>query len=240
MKISIITVVYNAVSLIEQTLQSVVEQDHEPVEYIVVDGKSDDGTLSVIERFRDRIDVLISEKDDGMYEAMNKGIAVASGEFALFMNAGDTFYSRGSISSLAKQISDGCDVIYGDRNYIHGNGRAEIQASRHINTLFQRMPYCHQSALASTKVLREFPFNTTYRFAADYNQLVEMYLAGKRFQQVPGPICNYIEGGISESGLRPYLEVLKIQFDNCNDRTILRKSAYLQGFKKNINQLLDI
>ena len=88
-KVSIITVVFNGENIIEKTMQSVFAQTYDNIEYIIVDGKSSDNTLSIIEKYKEKISVLISEKDKGLYDAMNKGLQVATGDYVWFMNGGD-------------------------------------------------------------------------------------------------------------------------------------------------------
>ena len=105
-RISIITIAFNNAADIEPTLQSVVNQDYPHIEYIVVDGASTDGTLEIVERYRNGIDRLISEPDDGMYDAINKGIAAATGEVIGLIHAGDRLYSADAISAIAKAFED--------------------------------------------------------------------------------------------------------------------------------------
>lgn len=106
LRISIITIAHNNVSDIEPTLQSVINQDYPHIEYIVVDGASTDGTLDVIERYRSEIDQLISEPDEGMYEAINKGIQIATGDILGLIHAGDRLYSKDSITAIAQAFED--------------------------------------------------------------------------------------------------------------------------------------
>lgn len=241
MKVTVVTVVYNAIELIERTLRSVISQNYEHMEYVVIDGKSSDGTSDVIKCYQDGIDQYICESDSGIYNAMNKGIESATGDYILFMNAGDTFCSSDTISKVSRSMDGRADAIYGDRTYIKKDGTKELQQAKPINSVFERMPYCHQSAFVATSALKEHPFDETYKFAADYNQVVQLFLSGKNFEYLPGAICNFVEGGMSESGLRPYLEVLKIQLDNCSDKELIKtKSVYFRAFRNNIQDLLDL
>ena len=122
--ISIITIAYNNVQDIEPTLQSVISQDYAHIEYIVVDGASSDGTLDVIKRYRDKIDKLISEPDGGMYEAINKGIRLASGDVVGLIHAGDRLYSPDVITHIAEAFQDpDLDAIYGHSVLVDSNDR---------------------------------------------------------------------------------------------------------------------
>jgi hypothetical protein len=169
---------------------------------------------------------------------MNKAIDIASGDFVVFMNAGDTFVGRQSLSAVSKYLAGDADVVYGDRNYVKSNGEIIHQPAKSIDTVFARMPYCHQAAFVKLSALRKFPFNETYKFAADYNQVVELYVNDFRFKHVNLTVCNFAEGGKSESGMRPYLEVMKIQLDNAPKDFRLSESEYIRAFRNNADNLL--
>jgi len=119
MKISVITVVYNGGLTIEQTIQSVLSQSYTDIEYIVIDGASTDNTLDIIDQYRDKIDKIISEPDQGIYAAMNKGIALASGDVIGFLNADDTYHSGSILEKIADCLSDPkIDACYADLVYV--------------------------------------------------------------------------------------------------------------------------
>lgn len=119
--ISIITVCYNAEAAIEVTLRSVTEQTYPNIEYLIVDGASKDATLAVMEKYKSRIARVVSEKDKGIYDAMNKGLALATGEFVLFMNAGDTFHAADTVEQ-AFAIPGDYDVRYGETRFVNEDG----------------------------------------------------------------------------------------------------------------------
>lgn len=147
---SIITVVYNNVRDIEHTLKSVVSQTYKHVEYIVIDGLSTDGTLDVIEKYRPQISVILSEKDNGIYDAMNKGLALATGDYVLFLNSGDELYSKETLASLA-EVSEGADIIYGETFLINeqreiiGERRHKVPAYFNWKSFRYGMNICHQA-----------------------------------------------------------------------------------------------
>ena len=140
LKISIVTVCYNAVDTIEKTIQSVINQTYQNIEYIIIDGASTDGTVDVINRYRDKIAYFVSEPDKGIYDAMNKAIQVATGEWINFMNAGDFFASNHTIDNIfgqeANYISQ--DVIYGDTIYDYSGSPITYKA-KPLATLDYRM-----------------------------------------------------------------------------------------------------
>jgi glycosyltransferase involved in cell wall biosynthesis len=237
--LSIITVVYNDKVGLDKTIQSIRKITGVEFEFIVIDGCSTDGTLNVIKNNMSLISHWVSEPDEGIYDAMNKGIELASGAYINFMNAGDLVSSSKCFNEALKSVecATDVDVIYGDRNYVELNGDIKLENSLEIDTVHLKMPYCHQSALYKTSSLKKFPFNTTYKYSADYNQIVEMYLAKQVFKKVNIVICDYLAGGKSESGLRPYLEVLKIQFDNFQKDKV-KESTYLKGLIRNFEKLI--
>ena len=122
-KFSIITVTYNAAAVLEDTIQSIITQTYKNVEYIIVDGASTDGTLKIIERYRPHIHTVISEKDNGLYDAMNKGLALATGDYVCFLNAGDCLHEDDTLQNMVHSVieaecmhteNDVPDVIYGE------------------------------------------------------------------------------------------------------------------------------
>ena len=123
-KFSIITVTYNAEAVLEDTIQSVISQTYHHVEYILVDGASKDGTLSIIDRYRDRITRIVSEPDKGLYDAMNKGIRLATGDYLCFLNAGDSFHEDDTLQQMVRSISGNelPDVLYGETELVDKEG----------------------------------------------------------------------------------------------------------------------
>ena len=117
-KLSVTTIVYNNVKDIERTMLSVINQTYTNIEYIIVDGLSTDGTIKVINRYSPNISKLISEKDDGIYDAMNKGLAAATGDYVLFMNSGDEFFARDTVAQVFASAPD-ADIYYGETEMIN-------------------------------------------------------------------------------------------------------------------------
>src|SRR5476651_1350657 len=119
-KLSVITIVYNNVRDIERTMLSVLNQTFGNIEYIIIDGASTDGTLEVIKRYQNRIAKLISEKDEGIYDAMNKGLTIATGDYVLFMNSGDEFYATDTVEKVFAS-APGADIYYGETEMMSDN-----------------------------------------------------------------------------------------------------------------------
>ena len=163
-KISIITVCFNAVKTIEKTIQSVINQTYNQIEYIIIDGASTDGTLDIIKKYQDRISYWQSEPDKGIYDAMNKGITVAAGEWISFMNAGDKFVDERVVETVSSYLDKVHAVVYGDTINEWSFGYELIKPSKD-----DVMPFCHQSCFTRSDLLKKYLFDTHYVICADYN-----------------------------------------------------------------------
>lgn len=165
-KISVITVTYNAAGYLEDTISSVLSQDYENVEYILMDGASTDGTLDIANRYRKYIDVIISQPDLGVYDAMNKGVALATGELINFMNAGDRFYQTHTVANVA-EISGECDLIYGD-TILDFSSYTKLIKAKHSRVIWKGNVCTHQSLFTKRKLLLDHPFKQELAIHADY------------------------------------------------------------------------
>jgi glycosyltransferase involved in cell wall biosynthesis len=196
-KVTVITVVLNAVDLIERTLQSVIAQDYPNLEFIVVDGLSTDGTLEIIAKYSHGITKMVSGKDGGIYQAMNKGADLATGEWVLFQNAGDFFVDSGVISRAFQACNAAqCDVIYGDSIYVFEDYRWVERAVPQA-TMEDGLGFCHQSCFVRTALQKEYGLDATERVAADYDLGLRLLKAGKVFQHVDVLITEFLTGGYS-------------------------------------------
>lgn len=181
MKISIITVCYNSEATIANTLRSVTSQDHPELEYIVIDGGSTDGTLKIIEQYRSRIAHVLSEKDEGIYFALNKGIALASGEVCGILHSDDFYPSSAILSKVGKTFATThTQSVYGDLQYVSRNDIEKVQrywrSGEYTDGLFLKgwMPP-HPAFFIKTDCYRQYgAFNTTLRSAADYELMLRM------------------------------------------------------------------
>lgn len=182
--ISIVTVVRNAESAIEKTIKSVIVQDYPKIEYIVIDGDSSDLTKIIINTHISDIDVFISEPDEGIYDAMNKSLALASGEWVLFMNAGDTFYNSEVLSQLESALCSNADVILaGVLEVLVDDLETRIfkKYPRSLKKIWYQMPTSHQATLVRRQTLNQYKFNTQFKWCADHDLLVRLYQEGKVF-----------------------------------------------------------
>ncbi|PWE21613.1 glycosyltransferase [Aliarcobacter skirrowii] len=198
MRISIITVVYNGEKYLENTILSVINQTYHNVEYIIIDGGSTDGTIDIIKRYEDKIYCWISERDKGIYDAMNKGIELASGEWINFMNAGDVFFDTNVLNSifLKKDFKD-IDVVYGNHNVIYKN-KTRIKKAGNIKNIWKGSQFCHQSTFVSAKVHKANKFNLSNRIGADFELFYTLYKKKMTFKYVNVIVANYSAGGLSD------------------------------------------
>ena len=202
-KVSVITVVRNAVGKIESTVKSVLAQDYDNIEYIIIDGCSTDGTLEVIDRYRDKLAAFVSEKDDGIYDALNKGVMMATGEWIGIMNAGDVFASNDVLSKVfgASQSLDGAGVIYGDAIAVDDGVEQYCTASEVMSDLENGPCYRHGASFVRRDTHRKYFFDLSKKpllgFALDYEQIFRMYKGGISFTRVPYAIIKYELRGAS-------------------------------------------
>lgn len=173
--ITIITVSYNAIDFIETTIQSVINQTYSNIEYIIIDGKSTDGTVEVIKKYTDHISYWVSESDRGIYDAMNKGIELAHGEWVNFMNCGDVFFQNTIVDIIATFVSKSeCDIVYGDV-MLNINGNLKLKKARSLEYIEYSLPFCHQSSFVKLALLRKNRFDLSYKIAADYALFYKLY-----------------------------------------------------------------
>lgn len=205
-KISIVTVTYNCEATIENTLLSVINQDYECLEYVIIDGKSTDKTLSIIEPYKDKIQKIVSEKDNGIFDAMNKSLKYITGEYVLFMNAGDIFVNNHVVSDIFKTYNGDDDLIYGDdyvRNdlgYMFRKASAIYQTSFNRRDLvFKSQGFSHQSLFTKVESLKEIQFNLKYPLGADYDTTWQIFELNHKIKYVHLPISVFddLEGGAS-------------------------------------------
>ncbi|MDH6356058.1 glycosyltransferase involved in cell wall biosynthesis [Dysgonomonas sp. PH5-45] len=182
--ISVVTVVYNAKSIIEETILSVIKQDYENIEYIIIDGGSKDGTTDIIRKYESKLAYWHSKPDKGIYNAMNKGIDIASGDWVIFMNAGDSFYKEDVLSSvfLNNDFSE-YDVVYGNTVY-HIPYFSYLEELEPITNMPYRKPFCHQAAFTKLKIHKQYKFDEKYKICADYNFFYQLYFKGYKFKSI--------------------------------------------------------
>jgi len=200
-KVSIITVVYNDAPGIGRTIRSVADQTYRNVEYIIVDGLSTDGTLDVVRQYRDRISVLVSERDDGIYHAMNKGLELATGDYLLFLNSGDELYEATTLEKIFAR-PERADIYYGRTKLTDENGRIlgdrRHRTPKHFDWRSFRygMNVCHQAIYVSRRIAE--PYDTQYRLAADIDWVIRAAKKAQKTVNVDQYVAKYLVGGLSQ------------------------------------------
>lgn len=214
-KISIITVVYNDGQNISRTIESVINQSYKNVEYVIIDGGSVDSTVQQINKYNDNIDVFISEKDKGIYDAMNKGIHACSGEWLLFLNSGDFFHSNDILDLMSGYVeqNNNSDIIYGDFNVLsEGVKFSFVNKATDVKRIKKDMIFCHQACLIKRSLHQKFIYDLEYKICADYDFFLKSYLEGANFYKIPETIATITNGGLSDiNRINVFKERLKIK-----------------------------
>jgi glycosyltransferase involved in cell wall biosynthesis len=198
-KITIITVVYNAHTLIERTIKSVLAQTYTNIEYIIIDGASSDGTLELAKKYYHQIAIILSGKDKGIYDAMNKGLSSATGDYVLFLNAGDELYSTDTLTSVFA-LGD-ADVFYGNTAVVNLNG--DVLGDRRLSppeelnwkSLKYGMCVSHQSFIAK-RALCDF-YNLDFKISSDIDWVIRVLKKSTKIKNTQNYISKFLEGGTS-------------------------------------------
>lgn len=196
-KISVITVAYNACDVLEQTILSVIGQNYDNLEYIVIDGGSTDGSVDIIKKYDDKITYWVSEPDKGIYDAMNKGVAVSTGEWVNFMNAGDVFYNKSVLSEIYFEKYNNFDVLYGAVLF-KSKFMDDIVSPAPLNTMITRIPFNHQAVFSKCIITK---FNTEYKLCADYDLFYGLYVNNYKFKELKNTVAIFDGEGVSCSNL---------------------------------------
>ncbi len=225
-KITVITVVRNAEKTLEQTMLSVLNQRYSNIEYIILDGVSTDKSLDIIRKYDyiikggkfSNIDFIWkSEADKGIYDAMNKGIDMATGEWVNFMNAGDSFYTKHTIKDFLSLSDENSFLVYGDMQWVLSIGKYLKKASP--LSIDNYMPTSHQAFFVKTALLQKMHFDVNYKICADRLFFYTAYKLGYKYQYIPLTVCNYeYEEGLSAT----------------NPLIVLSEMGQIQGINKTL------
>lgn len=203
-KFSIITVTYNASKVLEDTIQSVITQTYKNVEYIIVDGKSTDGTMDIVNRYREHIHTIVSEPDKGLYDAMNKGIDLATGDYLCFLNAGDELHEDDTLQLIVHSLNgekELPDVIYGETAIVDEEGHflrmRRLSTPEHLTwKSFQHgMLVCHQAFMPRRDLAVKY--NLKYRFSADFDWCIRIMKKSRVLHNTHLTIIDYLNEGMT-------------------------------------------
>jgi len=216
--LTIITVVFNSEHLIENTINSVRNQSYENIEYIVIDGNSQDNTLEIIKKHNDYIDYWLSEPDKGIYDAMNKGLNKANGRYIWFLNSGDLIYSFNTVEELLSNPKD-VDILYGETMMIDNAGnnigvrRLKTPKQLHWKSLKKGMVICHQAIIVKTSLAQNYKLE--YKYSADFEWVLQVLKRSKTIVNSGNYIVKYLQDGISRKNITKSLkERYRIMSDN--------------------------
>lgn len=239
-KITVVTVVYNGILTLDATIKSVISQTYSNWEYIVVDGGSTDGTLELLKKYNSQISIIISEKDDGLYDAMNKGIALSTGEWICFMNCGDIFSSCNVLTFIFENNDwTKADIIYGDAIQIDGRRKKLIVAGYDLFQLNYHPIYRHNASFVRTQIHKHFLFDLSLRkkinYALDFYIIHHLYKADAKFVKVNCVICSYLKEGTSNHFIKNmWYNYLVTNDMKCSIRLFIKWFLMMVKFRLNV------
>lgn len=219
MKISIVSITYNAAQVLQRTLDSVSSQTYRDIEHLIIDGASKDETVAMANAYKQQVSyavVVQSEPDRGIYDAMNKGLRLATGDYIVFMNAGDAFHEPTTLERIAASATTNVAVLYGDTNVVDGEGRflrkRHLSAPDHLTwrSFKHGMLVCHQAFYARLDIARDIPYDLQYRHSADVDWCIRVMKETERrhltLQRVSGVVADFLDGGDSTRNHRASLK----------------------------------
>lgn len=206
-KFTIITVCYNTSTTIRETIDSVLGQTYQELEYIVVDSKSEDGTVEILQSITDKRLTFISEKDSGIYNAMNKGLKVASGDYLIFLGADDIFYDKDVLKKVAGKLTGSNDVVYGD---VMLKTRQRLYNGAFSRWTWGHRNICHQSIFYPKSVYGRYMYNEKYRSVADWDYNLRLLIDGIKFTYIRETICTFNDNDGLSSSSKDY-DFLKVR-----------------------------
>ena len=207
-KLSVITIVFNNVRDIERTILSVINQSYSNIEYVVIDGGSADGTLEILNKYRPRISTVISEADNGIYDAMNKGLANATGDYVLFMNSGDEIYASDTVEMIFSTQPD-ADIYYGETEMFDENWKSLGQRRHKAPLQFTwkdfkyGMSISHQAIYIRRAITTRY--DTNYKLSADIDWILRAAKNAKKIVNTNRYVAKYLVGGMSKKRHRKSL-----------------------------------
>lgn len=200
--ISVVTICYNSVATLDETMQSVLSQDYAHIDYVVIDGGSNDGTLSIIEKYKDQLGYFVSEKDKGISDAFNKGVAAAKGQLIVMINSDDRLLP-GALRKMADAYDGETDVYRG--NVIIINPDTNFRGRETPSMAFPLAPMtircAHQGTFITPQAYKKFGgYDLAFKYMMDYDLLTRFYQRGAQFKYVDADIAEFRLGGVSKAG----------------------------------------
>jgi glycosyltransferase involved in cell wall biosynthesis len=249
-KVTVVTVTYNAEKYLEQTIKSVIGQDYPNIEYIIIDGASSDGTIDIIKKYEKHISYWVSEPDKGIYDAMNKGIDAATGEWINFMNAGDTLVSPKTIKNISSHLIVKNDLVHG-KMWRNKPNRKLTEPYCDINSPLDGCFIWHPTLFAKLSIMKKNKYNSYFKIAGDYDFFLKAAREKYTIKLIDEPIADYLENGISQADiLRSNIEVLFSQLNHSYENEEILKSKIMKSllnqipldnlsFSKDLNKIMQ-
>ena len=207
-KLSVITIVFNNVRDIERTILSVINQSYSNIEYVVIDGGSVDGTLEILNKYNPRISTVISETDNGIYDAMNKGLANATGDYVLFMNSGDEIYAPDTVEKIFSTQPD-ADIYYGETEMFDENWKSLGQRRHKAPLQFTWKDFKHGMSISHQAIYIRRAittlYDTNYKLSADIDWILRAAKKAKNIVNTNRYVAKYLVGGMSKKRHRQSL-----------------------------------
>lgn len=216
MKVSIITVCRNAQDTIEKTIKSVIDQDYKNIEYIIIDGRSTDKTLKIINKYKSKINTIISEPDNGIYFAMNKGIKESNGDIIYFLNSGDLLFKKTTISNVVNLFKKGnSEILYGDVLLYNNDDPERLTLVQHKNvnrSYLARDGIYHQAMFVKKNLFEKYGnFNTRFKLQADYEWTLRVLVKNIDIaRRIDETVVLYLLNGVSSNYKKTWKERFQI------------------------------
>lgn len=249
-KVTVVTITYNLIKagrekFFKQCINSIYKQKYKNIEHIIIDGASDDGTIELIKKEAPK-SILYSEPDNGIYDAFNKGINKAAGEYIAFLNADDYYTDEYSIENSIKYLAvSGADFSYSTSYFVDEKSRVKNIFKPVIEIFYCKMPFCHQTMITKKEsIVKAGMFNTDYKLSADYELIVKLILNGASCIEIPQTVANFRFGGLSyenkETSYTECLDILKKYFleDNISEKDIYNQ-FYFMNIPKNTFKTIE-
>lgn len=245
MKVSIITVVFNGAATIKDTIESVINQNYYNIEYIIIDGSSTDGTQEIVKSYGEKISKFISEKDNGLYDAMNKGITAAEGDIVGILNADDLYYNNSIISKVVESMTENnVDILYGDLIFFDTNNPEKIVryykgGTFKISKAARGLVPPHPTFFIKKGVYDKFgKFDTKYTLSADFDLIVRFLgVHNVPYYYLPQLMIKMRLGGLSTKNLKNIFLMNKQDIDSCRKNGI--KTNFIKFHSKYFYKGLD-
>ncbi len=197
--ITVVTIAFNGGTELEETICSALSQTYKNIEFLVIDGGSTDSTLKILQKYDSQIDYWVSEPDGGIYDAMNKGISLSTGDWIIFINCGDCLYSPNALEELFESDDHrNATVLFGKWQVRYPSGRTKLRNPGKTKDLWKGSQFCHQATLIRGDYHRLHHYDISNPIVADFGFFYKAHLSGVTFEEVPNVIASITSGGVSD------------------------------------------